>query len=290
MSLSRAFSSTVQALAAADAENRAQAQLALRARESALKNAILEYGFRQQQARDAELGRITDQQRTQQAQPSSLTPEQRQIVQRVFGPGAAEAQQTIDQRYGTHAQQTAQMPMPMGPPEQPIVVDQANVDLAGPELLQKVGFAYMRHGKGEAGLKLLQLADEQRKTREMAAFYQQILATPGGDPQLRAQALAGLGSLMLQTGQAEQALQLLKGALPPSLLDLIEKTTAETNHILLRQKRAQRGKTSLAKAEAHAKRAMFEAQPRQTAADAGIATTPSGERVRATQPTEHGSR
>jgi hypothetical protein len=193
------------------------------------------------------------------------------------------------QRFGPQAQQTAQAPKPMGPPEQPIVVDQANVDLAGPELLQKVGFACLKYGKDEAGLKLLQLADEQRKTREMAAFYQQILATPNGDPQIRNQALAALGSLMMETGKSAQALQLLKGALPPSLLDLIEKTTRETRRILLRPKRAQRGKPSLTKAEAHARRAMFEAQPRQTATDAGIATTPSGERVRTTQQL-HGSR
>jgi hypothetical protein len=204
----------------------------------------------------------------------------------------AQRMQQFAQQYNP-ALRAQQPTEPQVRPPAPAVLDippMASTDVAGPELLQKVGCAYLQHGKGEAGLKLLQLADEQRKTREMAAFYQQILATPSGDPQIRAQALAGLGSLMLQTGHAEQALQLLKGALPPSLLDLIEKTTAETNHILLRQKRAQRGKTSLAKAEAHAKRAMFEAQPRQTAADAGITTTAGGERVRTTQPTEHGSR
>lgn len=191
MSLSRAFSSTVQALAAADAENRAQAQLALRARESALKNAILEYGFRQQQARDAELGRIADQQRTQQAQPSSLTPEQQQIVQQVFGPGAAEAQQTIDQRYGTQAQQTAQAPMPMGPPE-PIVVEPQTGPLAGPDTLRDVGLAYLKHGKGQEGMAMLKLADDQRKMQEMGTFYQNILASGNSNPQLRSQAMAGL--------------------------------------------------------------------------------------------------
>jgi hypothetical protein len=181
----------------------------------------------------------------------------------------------------------------VGPPA-PAVLDippMASTDVAGPELLQKVGCAYLQHGKGEAGLKLLQLADEQRKTREMAAFYQQILATPGGDPQIRNQALAALGSLMMETGKSAQALQLLKGVIPPSLMDIIEKTIGQTKHILLGQKRAPRGKPSLAKAEAHARRAMFEAQPRQTAAEAGITTTANGEKVRTTtQPTKHGSR
>lgn len=284
MSLSRAFSSTVQALAAADAENRAQAQLALRARESALKNAILEYGFRQQQARDAELGRIADQQRTQQAQPSSLTPEQQQIVQQVFGPGAAEAQQTIDQRYGTQAQQTAQAPMPMGPPE-PIVVEPQTGPLAGPDTLRDVGLAYLKHGKGQEGMAMLKLADDQRKMQEMGTFYQNILASGNSNPQLRSQAMAGLGSLLLQMGKADQAMELFKKALQPSTLELIEKTMSETKNILLGQlqqgrtpkiARAQRAKT--AKAEAHAKRALS-----QTAGDAGITTTASGERVRAIQ-------
>jgi hypothetical protein len=272
MSLSRAFSSTV-------------------------KNAILEYGFRQQQARDAALAKIAQGMRPQQ----QFSPEDLAQIERlkpIAQTAPASQPMTDDQRIEAFARQfnpamRAQQPTEpqVGSPEPALPgVDQASVDVAGPEMLQQVGFVYMRHGQGEAGLKLLQLADEQRKTREMAGFYQQILATPGGDPQIRNQALAALGSLMMQTGKSAQALQVLKGAIPPSLLDMIEKTTAETKHILLGQKRAQRGKRSLAKAEAHAKRAIFEAQPRQTAADAGITTTASGERVRTTHPTEHGHR
>lgn len=102
------------------------------------------------------------------------------------------------------------------------------------DLLERTGLAYLRHGKGEAGVKLMQQADELRKTQLMAGFYQQVLAS-SKDPQMRAGAIAGLGSLMIQLGKEAKAVELLKGELPPNLWEMIKQTNGETTNIVLGQ-------------------------------------------------------
>lgn len=267
--------------------------------EAANKLAALQ--IRNTQGVQSELAPLANHRRPQQHQFSPEDLAQIERLKPIAQPAPASQPRTDAQRIEAFARQfnpqyAQQLPM-QGPHEQPIMVEKNMAPLVGPDMLRDVGLACLKHGQGQEGMVLLTLADDQRKTQEMGSFYQSILASRSGDPQLRSQAMAGLGALMLAASKTEQAMEILKKTLPPTVLELIEKTTGETKNLLLGQlrqgrtpniARGQRVKT--AKAEAHAKRAMFEAQPRQTAAEAGITTTASGERVRTTQPTEHGSR
>jgi hypothetical protein len=102
-------------------------------------------------------------------------------------------------------------------------------------MLRSLAKAYFVHERPDLGLRIWGYADQQRKLREAATFYRNLLQHPQVDEDTRRGALAGLGGLMIQAGQADVGLKVLTPYLPLTVRQMIEKTSVSTRNILLEQ-------------------------------------------------------
>src|SRR5262249_24652172 len=102
-------------------------------------------------------------------------------------------------------------------------------------LLREMAKGYFVHERPEIGLRLWGYADQQRRLREAGTFYRTLLQHPQLDEGIRRGALAGLGSLLMQAGQADAALTVLQPYLPLTVREQVEKTSSTTRNILLEQ-------------------------------------------------------
>jgi hypothetical protein len=210
------------------------------------------------------------------AQPKSDADYEREFVQK-YGRGD---QSPPAMQMGPPEPQGQQAPA-AAPPEKPTPLD---TDLAK---LRKAALVYMQYGEADTGRRLLDYTDRHMRGRQVGDLMKTVLANPDLPENQRNQLYGSLAQSLANVEQYQSAFQIVQDALPLEGQRLLKQVDDNTRARLLGQRQAPREKPSLAKAaEAQKKRVMFEAQPRQTEAEAGITTTESGERVRITQPTD----
>jgi tetratricopeptide (TPR) repeat protein len=102
-------------------------------------------------------------------------------------------------------------------------------------LMRNLSKIYFTAGQPQIGLQIWQYADKLRTLKEASGFFTRILNDPSASETNRKAATAGLGSLLLQSGQIDAALQLLKRSLPMSTTEILERAGVDTRDELLAQ-------------------------------------------------------